>query len=158
MEGPRKRPLRAGMSDPPSPRGKRPRKIFSLSEANQTLPLVSRIIRDIVESNRRISDLDAQAHHYSEAGRTVQAAELRDQIPDLIHTVDEYIAELHQIGCEFKDPLEGLVDFPARIPGDRLVYLCWKLDEPEIRYWHELHAGFAGRQPVEGYFLCSSQS
>jgi hypothetical protein len=42
---------------------------------------------------------------------------------------------------------DGLVDFPALWDG-RLVYLCWKLGEPEVLYWHEIDAGFAGRQPL----------
>jgi len=139
------------MSDS-SVKGQRPRRIFSLKEANQTLPLVTRIIRDIVEGHRKISELDAQAHRLAEAGNASQSEELRDQIHELLVSVDDFIEELHRIGCEFKDPIKGLVDFPARIGGDRLVYLCWKMGEPEIRYWHELHSGFAGRQPIDGFF------
>ena len=135
-----------------SVKSQRPRRIFSLKEANLTLPLVARIIRDIVDGHRRISELDAQAHRLAEGGQCHQAEEMRDQIHELLLTVDGFVDELHQIGCEFKDPYQGLVDFPARMNGDRLVYLCWKMGESEIRYWHEIHAGFAGRQPVEGYF------
>lgn len=131
---------------------RRPPRIFSIKEANQTLPLVARIIRDIVEGHRRISELDEEAQRLGEGGRSVQAEQVRDQIHDLLLTVDDYVAELHQIGCEFKDRVEGLVDFPARLRGERLVYLCWKMGEPEIRYWHELHTGFAGRQPIDGCF------
>jgi len=133
-------------------RSPRPRRTFSLQEANQTLPLVSRIIRDIVEGHRKISELDDQRQRLAETGKTAQAEELRDQINDFLVTVDDFIEELHQIGCEFKDPSRGLVDFPARLRGERMVYLCWKMGEPEIRYWHELHAGFAGRQPIDGCF------
>src|SRR5262245_46229549 len=117
------------MSQPPSVKVHRPRRIFTLDEANQTLPLVQRIIKDIVDGHRKISELDAQAHRLAEGGRTVQAEELRDEIHDLLLSVDDFVEELHQIGCEFKDPFQGLVDFPARIAGDRLVYLCWKMGE-----------------------------
>ena len=48
---------------------------------------------------------------------------------------------------EPKGAAEGLVDFPAMLNG-RLVYLCWKLGEPEVQYWHDLEAGFQGRQPL----------
>ncbi|HUX86133.1 MAG TPA: DUF2203 family protein [Chloroflexota bacterium] len=41
----------------------------------------------------------------------------------------------------------GLVDFPAERDG-RVVYLCWRRGEDQIHYWHELDAGFAGRQPL----------
>jgi hypothetical protein len=146
------------MSDLLSAKAHRPRRIFSLHEANQTLPLVARIIRDIVEGYRQTSELDAQAHKLAEAGSTAKAEDIRNQIHDLLVTVDGYIEELHQIGCEFKDPFQGLVDFPARLDGERLVYLCWKMGETEIRYWHELHSGFSGRQTIDGFFGTSRPS
>ena len=52
-----------------------------------------------------------------------------------------------ELGVEPKGAAEGLVDFPMMMDG-RLVYLCWRVGEPEILYWHELEAGFAGRQPL----------
>jgi len=58
-----------------------------------------------------------------------------------------FINELHELGIEFKDPVRGLVDFPAELDG-RVVYLCWQLGEPEVRFWHELHLGFSGRQSL----------
>jgi hypothetical protein len=51
------------------------------------------------------------------------------------------------LGAELKDPRVGLIDFLAQVDG-RDVYLCWKLGEDEIAYWHELEAGFAGRQSL----------
>jgi hypothetical protein len=59
----------------------------------------------------------------------------------------EYVAELRALGVEPKNGPEGLVDFPSLIDG-RLVYLCWKLGEPEVLFWHEIDAGFAGRQSL----------
>lgn len=129
----------------------RPRRVFNLKEANQTLPLVMRITRDIVAGHREISDLDAQAHHLKECGKEDESEELKSRIQDLLQVVDGYVEELEKIGCEYKDRTKGLVDFPARM-GNRLVYLCWKMGEPEVLYWHELHAGFAGRKPIDHYF------
>jgi hypothetical protein len=57
----------------------------------------------------------------------------------------EYVEELRQLGVEAKSATEGLVDFPAVFDG-RMVYLCWRLGEPEVSYWHELDAGFRGRK------------
>ena len=59
----------------------------------------------------------------------------------------EYVEELRQLGVEAKSATEGLVDFPAVLDG-RTVYLCWRLGEPEVLYWHELDAGFRGRKPL----------
>lgn len=58
--------------------------------------------------------------------------------------LDEYRHELSALGAELKDEYVGLVDFRSRMDG-RDVYLCWKLGEEEIGYWHELDAGVAGR-------------
>ena len=55
--------------------------------------------------------------------------------------------ELRKLGVELKDHNTGLIDFPCRM-GDREVYLCWRLGEPEVGYWHEVNAGFAGRQKL----------
>lgn len=53
------------------------------------------------------------------------------------------------LGVEIKDPTTGLIDFPTMRDGHE-VYLCWRLGEGErIRWWHEIEAGFAGRQPLE---------
>jgi hypothetical protein len=54
---------------------------------------------------------------------------------------------IQELGCELKDIDMGLVDFPALREG-RVVYLCWRYGEDRLRYWHELDAGFAGRQPL----------
>lgn len=131
--------------------GYEPRRIFSLKEANQALPLVMRITRDIVDSHREISDLYASFHRMSKSGKEEAAEAVREEIGELLRSVDGYIDELEKIGCLYKDPAKGLIDFPTRM-GNRIVFLCWKLGEPEILYWHELQAGFKGRQPVDGRF------
>jgi hypothetical protein len=58
------------------------------------------------------------------------------------------LEELKAVGCELKDFELGLVDFYALL-DDRLVFLCWRLGEPRVEYWHEVDAGIAGRQPVD---------
>ena len=59
----------------------------------------------------------------------------------------EYERELQQLGVELKDYFTGLIDFPCWMNGHE-VYLCWRLGEPEVGHWHELDAGFAGRQKL----------
>jgi hypothetical protein len=58
------------------------------------------------------------------------------------------VEDIHSCGCHLKDLDSGLVDFPTLWEG-REVYLCWKLGEPRVGYWHELEAGFAGRRSLE---------
>lgn len=61
--------------------------------------------------------------------------------------LDELIHNIQDIGVIIKDINIGLLDFPA-LKDDREVYLCWKLGEGDIAYWHEIEDGFAGRQSI----------
>ena len=131
------------------------KKLFTIEEANQRLPLVRAIVQDIVEL---FADLQSRRDRLSDVLRRrgesspgkLYAEEL-EQTEDEIRRDEErlagFIGELHELGIEFKDPVLGLVDFPAEMDG-RVVYLCWKLGEPDVRFWHELQEGFAGRQSL----------
>jgi hypothetical protein len=134
-----------------------PRQLFTLEEATQRLPLVKSIVRDIVELHDEVDDRrerlnrlkegrlreDASSPYNEELAQSEEALE-----KDLLQ-LEEYRRELEDIGAELKDAGEGLVDFRSMIDG-REVYLCWKLGEPEIAFWHELDAGFPGRQSLFG--------
>ena len=62
------------------------------------------------------------------------------------------LERFEESGCLVKDLDKGLVDFPTLYRGEE-VYLCWKLDEPSIRFWHGVHEGFAGRKAIDQQFL-----
>lgn len=128
-----------------------PKKVFKLSEANKTLPLVSRIIQDIVRTSQEMMKAEERAKALLAEGRTIQAEEAEYRIQDLGYEVEKYFEELEKIGCSCKDPVQGLVDFPARV-GSRIVLLCWKVGEPQILFYHELKSGFSGRKPVGELF------
>jgi hypothetical protein len=121
-------------------------KYFTPAEARKTLPLVKNIVNDILQTTVGIrliaKDLDGKI----EEDPTVKK---------LIADVNNFMQELEEIGCFYKDWnfSIGLVDFPALI-DEKEVFLCWKSDEDDIRYYHEIEAGFAGRKiiPAE-YFL-----
>ncbi|HTU17424.1 MAG TPA: DUF2203 domain-containing protein [Gemmataceae bacterium] len=130
------------------------KKYFTVAEANSTLPLVRVIVRDITvlahemhERHQRLNRLKpgdrfrlSDAH--DEELRQVQAELERGQ-----EKMEGYVRELGQLGVELKDYFTGLIDFPSLMNG-RPVYLCWRLGEPEVAHWHELEAGFAGRQKL----------
>jgi hypothetical protein len=67
-------------------------------------------------------------------------------LEDLVR-LQNYLKQIEEKGCLVKNLQEGLVDFPHLKEG-REVYLCWKYGEEDIRYWHEVDAGFAGRTPL----------
>lgn len=131
------------------------RKTFTVDEANRCLPLVRAIVRDIVDLYRNLQERRARLTRVrtlrgNSSPGPLYTDEL-DQVERELQT-DEgqlaaYILELHELGVEFKDPERGLVDFPSRL-DDRPVLLCWQLGEPEVAYWHEVDAGFAGRRSL----------
>lgn len=127
----------------PPRKGKRPRRVFTLKEANSSLPLVNRIVRDIVNTHEQASQLQAKIEE-SKAG---EGAKLQAQLREALRRLEDYVGELDSIGVELKDYEMGLVDFPSRYRGQE-IYLCWKMGEEKIEYWHEVQTGFAGRQPV----------
>jgi hypothetical protein len=121
----------------------RPRRRFTLEQANRTLPLVTRIVSDIVKTRELAARLQSRLE--SAVGSLQQ--EIQSELDVAIDKLHVYLDELTEIGCELKDFQIGLVDFIGRHQG-REIYLCWKLGEEKIGYFHELNAGFAGRMPV----------
>jgi hypothetical protein len=122
-------------------------KTFTIEQANRALPLVRRIVQDIVQEYARWQELVKALDVLAAASTrgTSEAARLQQQIQESARTIDDYVRELTNLGIEMKGLDVGLVDFPGEI-GGRRVYLCWRLGEPAVTHWHELDAGFAGRR------------
>ena len=132
-------------------------RIFTREEAERTLPLVRRIIHDVLLEfpawRRAVSRYELLvASLRAEDEEPVEAAALHQEIAGRAARVDGYLAELDQIGCVFKGFEEGLVDYYS-LREDRLVFLCWRYGEERITHWHEIDGGFAGRQPVDDLML-----
>jgi hypothetical protein len=124
-----------------------PRKLYTVNEANRALPLVRRIVRDIVTAHRQAAATQAKLES---AGNVRQAMAIQGDLEAAVDRLQGYVDELAELGCELKDYDLGLIDFPARHSG-RAVWLCWRLGEEKVDQWHELHAGYSGRQPVAGW-------
>ena len=122
----------------------RPVRRFSLEQANSALPLVKRIVADIVRTHGLASGYRQTLERTSGAK---QIAVVQKDLDGAIDRLEQLVDELSDVGVELKDYETGLVDFIGRHDG-RDVYLCWKLGEEKITHWHELNAGFAGRKPV----------
>jgi len=130
------------------------RRVFTAAEANAALPLVRAIVtdlvqrsRDVIERRERLEQLCASRAQRSHGVYDEELAQIEDELRRDSEQLQEYVDELLELGVEPKSGPDGLVDFPAQIDG-RLVYLCWKLGEPEVSHWHEIDAGFRGRQPL----------
>ncbi len=127
---------------------------FTAAEANRTLPLVRRIVDDITMLYPEWRELVNQyelvaASAKPEWGESTEQIALRSRIEDIARRITAYLAELETVGCVFKGFQEGLVDFYGKLDG-RDVFWCWKQGEDRIEHWHDIEAGFAGRQPIPG--------
>lgn len=129
------------------------RKYFSVEEANKTLPLVRAIVGDIVRQFHTVNELGQRlaslGHGRSKHASDLYSEELAQSEAEMESErsrLEAYQEELERLGVELKGP-DGLCDFPSLVDG-REVYLCWRLGEPEVMFWHELHDGFPGRQPL----------
>ena len=127
-------------------------KYFSLAEANRTLPLVKRVVADITTLFPKWRDLVYRyelvaADARPEWGESQEQVGLRTDIEAVARDINGFLEELEQIGCVFKGFEAGLVDFYGKLDGRDILW-CWKIGEDSITHWHELDAGFAGRQPV----------
>ena len=128
-------------------------KYFTVEQANRTLPLVRRIVSDIVGEYRAWKEhlfryeLVAAGSQARE-GESEEQVSLRRKVDDSAQRINRYMDELGAVGCVFKGFEDGLVDFYSRREG-RDVFLCWKIGEDAVSHWHEIDAGAAGRQLLE---------
>ena len=131
-------------------------KQFSLTEAERLRSQIEPILIEAMESRRRMAELDEQlsaiAERIQRAGGMVvayeKAAKMRIERNRLEEAVRAGIERIHSTGCLVKDLDVGLLDFPSRMNNED-VYLCWKLGEDRIRFYHRQDEGFAGRKPID---------
>jgi len=127
-------------------------RLFTLDEARELLPTVRQILSEIQTSKHEVDIKGAEmARMFGVAGGNGHLegdlAKARDEVEYAAGDLQEHIAELADLGVELKGVDDGLCDFPSLRDG-RVVYLCFRLGEDDIEYWHELDTGFAGRQPL----------
>lgn len=138
-------------------------KIFSVDEAEGTLPLVRRIAEDLTDEYPRWRSAVADYEMLSGAakaddGETDELLSARQNVMAHAERINECLRELEQVGCVFKGFENGLVDFYA-LHEDRLVFLCWRLGEEHVSHWHEVDTGFAGREPIDDVLMfCGSHT
>lgn len=131
--------------------GRNLERIFTLGEANSLIPqledhltAVKRGKAVLLRVKDEIKKASAKAHldGGSYAGPHYICA---------LQQISENLQAVHEMGILVKDVDMGLCDFPAMLEG-RVVFLCWKLGEQDVRWWHEVHSGYLGRQPIEQKF------
>jgi len=124
-------------------------KLFTVEEANALLPTVRGIVGRIQRTYARVSAAQEQAR-LAAAGAAHGGGGMEGGGDYVLSLSDlaEAAGELEELGVQMKDYTRGLIDFPAMREG-RVVLLCWQMGEgDELEWWHDLEAGFAGRQPL----------
>lgn len=126
-------------------------RLFSLDEARALLPALRDQLLDMQQQKQKLDQLRGRLRSLSPVmrsnGHSEEAADLDRDIRKRIEALREQLEELMARGILVKDLDEGIIDFPHRRDGE-IVLLCWKLDEPDIRYWHDFESGFNGRRPL----------
>jgi hypothetical protein len=131
-------------------------KLFSLSEAERLRVQLEPILIEAIEARRKFAELEEQLSALAEriqrsGGMLVQfdnVSKLRLESNRFEEAIRGALERIHSTGCVVKDLEIGLLDFPARIDGEE-VYLCWRLGEDRIRFYHRQDEGFAGRKPLD---------
>lgn len=125
----------------------RARRIFSIAEANDLVPELTRIF-DVIQAERSAIDamlpaIRLAAERRRENGGSVQGA----RYMEALERVSAELERVAEMGVLVKDVDQGLCDFPCRHKG-KLVLLCWQHGETQVAWWHDLDSGFRGRQPT----------
>ena len=135
-------------------------KRFTLVEAQSLIPEVESLLRQALDAKGGYQDAEQVIHRFSEhvmmmggvmvdRERALESRARRDEAASRLRNRIEAVLET---GCLVKDLEIGLVDFPTLFRGVE-VYLCWKLGESGITFWHGVDEGFRGRKPIDQDFI-----
>ncbi|HEX3509218.1 MAG TPA: DUF2203 domain-containing protein [Candidatus Dormibacteraeota bacterium] len=128
---------------------------YTVEEANNELPRVSRIVAQIAELSALLPELEDHAriaeYESKRPGAGAENRERQQQARDAVAGAEmellKAVANLNGMGIQLKGPLEGLIDFPSYRDGE-LVELCWKLGEDKVDHWHRIGEGYGGRKKL----------
>lgn len=134
-------------------------KFFTLREAQALVPKLDQLLRTAVKAKADADEVDEQlqglaARITMAGGMEIDAsgvAAMKVRKMTAFQSLRKCVEEIEETGCLLKDLDQGLLDFPAML-GGREVYLCWKLGEEQIEYWHYVEDGFAGRKRIASEF------
>ena len=133
---------------------------FTLPQAERLLAEVESAIREAISYKAEYQQAEEEWQNFSRrvtmlGGVQVDHSQMREQKnrrEAVAHQLKEVLDKIHEFGCVVKDLDIGLIDFPTQF-HDQEVYLCWKLGESGIRFWHGVQEGFRGRKPIDREFL-----
>jgi len=119
-------------------------KRYTPQEANDLLPFIAPAL---VELREKTEQAAAIARTVKQAAATNGGSHRREEWATLMSRVQELMERVAGWDVQIRDIATGLVDFPTKISGSD-AFLCWRLGEPEVAYWHAADEGFSGRRPL----------
>lgn len=123
-------------------------KLFTIEEANATLPTARRIVEAVRRHHGRLVAAQTEARAAAAAAQHNGGMRGGGGYVEALVGLAENAGQLEALGVQLKDYERGLIDFPSMREG-RVVLLCWQLGEGDrVEWWHDLETGFAGRQPL----------
>ncbi|MEW6083312.1 MAG: DUF2203 domain-containing protein [Chloroflexota bacterium] len=123
-------------------------KFFTLLEANEALKTIRPLMEEVMQIRQRILANQPEIWSAVEKSAGNGGNPVLSKMVLEFEKFDILIHKIQDAGAQIKDINIGLLDFSAQKDG-REVYLCWQHGEGDIAYWHEVDAGYAGRQPIE---------
>jgi hypothetical protein len=123
---------------------------FSVEEANVALEIIRPLMEEVQSLRAKILARQPEIWPAIERSAGNGGNPALSKLVKDFERLDDLLHQILATGAQIKDINTGLLDFPAW-RKDREVYLCWKYGEGKIEYWHEIEAGFAGRQPIDEF-------
>ena len=124
---------------------------FKLDEANDILREAQPVLAQLRADRNRVAAIQATLQRERETNGSAEHAEAmgeqETQLVDIVRRMQEAVAQIDSWGITLRDISTGLIDFAALANG-RPIWLCWRLGEGDIEWWHETNVGFDGRQPL----------
>jgi len=120
---------------------------FTIEEANALLTRIRPIIESVMAARQHIIDTQPEVWPILEKSIGNGGSRKAGLLVEDFKRIERGVKAIQDLGVVVKDIEAGLLDFPA-MRGGREVFLCWRYNEPRVAFWHELHTGFAGRQPL----------
>jgi hypothetical protein len=123
-------------------------RVFTLAEANRLLPQLEEHLTAVKQGKGVLIRTKEEIKKASGNAHAGGGSFLGSHYVKALEEISERLQAIQELGVLVKELDTGLCDFPCML-GGRVVYLCWKLGEPEIQWWHEVNAGYANRQSIE---------
>jgi len=123
------------------------KRFFTVQEARQLLPSLKELMGKVMVISHRLEEYREVVQQLADSASSNTGGPEGTAYLDIVISLQSCLTQLQETGCVLRSLQDGLIDFPHLKEG-REIYLCWKYGEEDIRFWHEVDEGFAGRTPL----------